>query len=238
MTEQPGSTGSLPRASASRSLARDSARRSRQRWSNANKRWSTWVTSTVSATAAIRAPRDLIRGPGGGRHRTNRQSARRRTRMHGGPSPRQGEHVSGQLVGSAQLSSGRFAMIETLSGDGGLGFSIVPGSPSWTAASGSTSPAACALAATSNRSFGRKRGLGCKLDEQGLACWAREADQRHPFKAGAFRAPASLLAALTGCRRPGEACQAGTTCWEQALPSRRAGRSMILRRGVAGAPLA
>jgi excisionase family DNA binding protein len=29
-------------------------------------------------------------------------------------------------------------------------------------------------------------------------------DQRHPVKAGAFRAPASRLSALTGCRRPGE----------------------------------
>ena len=28
-------------------------------------------------------------------------------------------------------------------------------------------------------------------------------DQRHPVKAGASRAPASRLAALTGCRRPG-----------------------------------
>ena len=37
-----------------------------------------------------------------------------------------GNYVTGQLVGSTQLSSGRFAMIETFSGDGGLGFSLVP----------------------------------------------------------------------------------------------------------------
>jgi type IV secretory pathway VirD2 relaxase len=40
-----------------------------------------------------------------------------------------GTHVSGQLVGSTQLSSGRFAIIETLSGDGSLGFSLVPWQP-------------------------------------------------------------------------------------------------------------
>jgi len=33
------------------------------------------------------------------------------------------------LVGSTQLASGRFAMIETFSGDGGLGFSLVPWQP-------------------------------------------------------------------------------------------------------------
>jgi hypothetical protein len=37
-----------------------------------------------------------------------------------------GNYVTGQLVGSTQLSSGRYAMIETFSGDGGLGFSLVP----------------------------------------------------------------------------------------------------------------
>ncbi len=40
-----------------------------------------------------------------------------------------GHNVTGQLVGSAQLSSGRFAMIESFSGDGGLGFSLVPWQP-------------------------------------------------------------------------------------------------------------
>ena len=40
-----------------------------------------------------------------------------------------GEYVSGKLVGSTQLASGRFAMIESLTGDGGLGFSLVPWQP-------------------------------------------------------------------------------------------------------------
>jgi hypothetical protein len=34
-------------------------------------------------------------------------------------------------------------------------------------------------------------------------------NQRHPVKAGAFRAPASRLAALTGCRRPGSCLPSG-----------------------------
>ena len=37
-----------------------------------------------------------------------------------------GSHVTGKLVGSTQLSSCLFAMIETLSGEGGIGFSLVP----------------------------------------------------------------------------------------------------------------
>ena len=37
--------------------------------------------------------------------------------------------ISGQLVGSTQLSGGRFAMIESFGGDGGLGFSLVPWQP-------------------------------------------------------------------------------------------------------------
>ncbi len=40
-----------------------------------------------------------------------------------------GGQVSGTLLGSANLASGRFAMIETFSGDGGLGFSLVPWQP-------------------------------------------------------------------------------------------------------------
>ena len=34
-------------------------------------------------------------------------------------------------------------------------------------------------------------------------------DQRHPVKAGACRAPALRLAALTGCRRPGRGLPSG-----------------------------
>jgi len=40
-----------------------------------------------------------------------------------------GNYVTGQLVGLIQLSSGRFAMIESFGGDSGLGFSLVPWQP-------------------------------------------------------------------------------------------------------------
>jgi hypothetical protein len=40
-----------------------------------------------------------------------------------------GAYASGKLIGSTQLASGRFAMIESFSGDGGLGFSLVPWQP-------------------------------------------------------------------------------------------------------------
>ncbi|MBR0962523.1 DUF3363 domain-containing protein [Tardiphaga sp. 538_B7_N1_4] len=73
----------------------------------------------------IRAPRDLVA-------RLERQeisrvgpqmaAARGRTFQHVGV----GERLSGTLVGGANLASGHFAMIETFSVDGGLGFSLVP----------------------------------------------------------------------------------------------------------------
>ena len=37
--------------------------------------------------------------------------------------------MNGKLVGSANLASGRFAIIETQIGDGSLGFSLVPWQP-------------------------------------------------------------------------------------------------------------
>ena len=60
----------------------------------------------------IRAPKDLIQRLEARRHRTCRQGARRRTRTGSGGPPFPATHVSGQLVGSTQLSSGRFAMID------------------------------------------------------------------------------------------------------------------------------
>jgi len=113
-----------------------------------------------------------------------------------------GSHVIGQLVGSTQLSSGRFAMIESFSGDGGLGFSLVPWQPVLDKRIGSTSPASpCRAAELTGHSHGRE-GWGCER-RASLACLkASRPGQRHPVKAGAFRTTASRLAALTGCRRP------------------------------------
>ncbi len=64
--------------------------------------------------------------------RLERQEIAPRWRANGGrpwPQLQQagvGEHITGTLVGAANLTSGRFAMIETFSGEGGLGFSLVP----------------------------------------------------------------------------------------------------------------
>ena len=40
-----------------------------------------------------------------------------------------GEYVACALIGSTNLASGRFAMLESLSADGGLGFALVPWQP-------------------------------------------------------------------------------------------------------------
>ncbi len=71
-----------------------------------------------------------------------------------------GAHVSGQLVGSTQLSSGRFAIIETLSGDGGLGFNLVPWQPVLDKRIGQHISGLMRSGGDIEWSFGRKRGLG------------------------------------------------------------------------------
>jgi hypothetical protein len=76
----------------------------------------------------VRAPRDLIqRLEAADVERTGKALATARGLRWRPTVP--GNTITGQLVGSTQLSSGRFAMIETLSGDGGLGFSLVPWQP-------------------------------------------------------------------------------------------------------------
>ncbi len=70
-----------------------------------------------------------------------------------------GSYVTGQLVGSAQLSSGRFAMIESFSGDGGLGFSLVPWQPVLDKRIGHISGIAMPGGGV-DWSFARSRGLG------------------------------------------------------------------------------
>jgi hypothetical protein len=75
--------------------------------------------------------------------------------------PKAGEYVSGRLLGSANLASGRFAMIETFIGDGGLGFSLVPWQPILDRRIGQHIAGAmrgdgCGI----EWSFGRKRELG------------------------------------------------------------------------------
>ncbi|MDP2374024.1 DUF3363 domain-containing protein, partial [Reyranella sp.] len=66
-----------------------------------------------------------------------------------------GNEVSGQLVGSAQLSSSRFAMI-----DDGLGFSLVPWRPALEQRVGRVVSGVALPGGDVNWSFGRSRGLG------------------------------------------------------------------------------
>jgi hypothetical protein len=71
-----------------------------------------------------------------------------------------GSHVTGQLVGSTQLSSGRFAMIESFSGDGGLGFSLVPWQPVLDKRIGQYISGIAMPGGGVDWSFARKLGLG------------------------------------------------------------------------------
>jgi Protein of unknown function (DUF3363) len=66
-----------------------------------------------------------------------------------------GEYVSGTLVGSTQLASGRFAMI-----DDGIGFQLVPWQPVLDKRIGQHITGIMRSAGGIEWSFGRKRGLG------------------------------------------------------------------------------
>jgi type IV secretory pathway VirD2 relaxase len=70
-----------------------------------------------------------------------------------------GEYVSGTLVGSAHLASGPYAMLETVSGEGGLGFTLVPWQPVMDNRIGQHI-AGIVRGGSIDWSFGRKRGLG------------------------------------------------------------------------------
>ena len=71
-----------------------------------------------------------------------------------------GEYVRGKLVGSTQLASGRFAMIENLTGDGGLGFSLVPWQPVLDKRIGQHISGIIRDGGGIEWGFGRKLGLG------------------------------------------------------------------------------
>ena len=71
-----------------------------------------------------------------------------------------GNYIRGQLLGSTQLSSGRFAMIESFSGDGGLGFSLVPWQPMLDRRIGQHISGVAMPGGGVDWSFARSRGLG------------------------------------------------------------------------------
>jgi type IV secretory pathway VirD2 relaxase len=109
--------------------------------------------------SSIRAPRDLVA-------RLERQEIARvgpqmaAARGHTFQLAAVGEHLSGRLIGGANLASGRFAMIETLSGDGGLGFSLVPWQPVLDHRVGQYITGVVRDSGGIDWSFGRRRGLG------------------------------------------------------------------------------
>jgi type IV secretory pathway VirD2 relaxase len=107
----------------------------------------------------FRAPRDLIqRLEAADIERTGRVLAAERGSQWRPAGP--GNHISGQLVGSTQLSSGRFAMIESFSGDGGLGFSLVPWQPVLDNRIGQHISGVAMPGGGVDWSFARSRGLG------------------------------------------------------------------------------
>ncbi len=102
----------------------------------------------------VRAPRDLVlRLEARDIERAGRALAAERGRQWRPAIA--GNEVSGQLVGSAQLSSGRFAMI-----DDGLGFSLVPWRPALEQRVGRVVSGVALPGGDVNWSFRRSRGLG------------------------------------------------------------------------------
>jgi hypothetical protein len=99
-----------------------------------------------------------------------------------------GEYVSGTLVGSAQLASGRFATI-----DDGIGFQLVPWQPVFDKRIGqhisSISPAQCALLVASNGVWEGNGGWGYECPQHRYLLIAMGPDRRHSVKARALRAP-------------------------------------------------
>jgi hypothetical protein len=115
-----------------------------------------WLTDRGYATdlGDGRAPRDLVqRLEARDVERAGTALAAERGREWRPAVP--GNYVSGQLVGSKQLSSGRFAMI-----DDGLGFSLVPWRPALEQHIGRQISGVATPGGDVNWSFGRKLGLG------------------------------------------------------------------------------
>lgn len=117
-----------------------------------------WLTDKGYATdlddGRIRAPRDLVqRLEVRDIERAGTALAAERGREWRPTSP--GTYLSGQLVGSTQLSNGRFAMI-----DDGLGFSLVPWRPALEQHIGRVISGVAMPSGDVDWSFTRGRGLG------------------------------------------------------------------------------
>jgi hypothetical protein len=70
-----------------------------------------------------------------------------------------GEYVGGTLVGSTPVASERYAMLKTLTGEGGLGFTLVPWQPVLNGRIDQHIAGVLRDSGGIDRSFGRKRGL-------------------------------------------------------------------------------
>ena len=117
-----------------------------------------WLADKGYATdvgdGRIRISRDLVqRLEARDVERTGRVLAAERGRAWQPPMP--GTHVAGTLVGSTQLASGRFAMI-----DDGLGFSLVPWRPALEQHVGRVVSGVALPGGDVSWSLGRRRGLG------------------------------------------------------------------------------
>jgi hypothetical protein len=115
-----------------------------------------------------------------------------------------GEYVSGTLVGSAQLASGRFAMI-----DDGIGFQLVPWQPVLDKRIGQHISGTVRAAGGIEWSFGWKRG-GCECPQHRDLLIARGLDRRHPVEARAHRAPINPSISK-GCTEEGPSCSASSS---------------------------
>ncbi len=71
-----------------------------------------------------------------------------------------GDYVAGTYRQRMTLASGRFAMIDTMTGDGGLGFQLVPWTPSLEKQLGKHISGIARPDGGIDWTFGRKRGLG------------------------------------------------------------------------------
>jgi hypothetical protein len=110
------------------------------------------------ADGSVRAPRDLIARLERieiARAGRDMAAARGMTFMPA----ESGDYVAGKLVGTTNLAGGRFAMIETITGDGGLGFQLVPWQPVLERQIG-RHVSGIVQDGGIDWTFGRKRGLG------------------------------------------------------------------------------
>ncbi|MEG3178228.1 DUF3363 domain-containing protein [Sphingomonas sp. RB3P16] len=109
--------------------------------------------------AGMRFERDLIETLRAREMREATDAIARRTGLTHRPSG-EGEYVAGVYRERVNLASGRFAMIEVISGDGGMGFQLVPWRPALDSHLGSHISGTMGPGGSVDWSIGRGKGLG------------------------------------------------------------------------------